>query len=89
MERKSRALNLKNLILEIESNRLSFQVASVSPRQVSPCQMLLPFGIQMEIESLRLDFHLDAKWQERHIRSHPNIKTESLRLDLQPQNRVS
>ena len=49
----------------------------------------LPRHTQLEIESLRLDFQMDAKWQERHIKSDPNMKTKSLRLGLQAQNRVS
>ena len=42
----------------------------------------LPRHTQVEMEPLRLDFLVDAKWQLCHIRSDENIKTEPKRLDL-------
>ena len=42
-----------------------------------------------EIESLRLDFHVDATWKKCPIRREQSIKIESQKLDLWTLNRVS
>ena len=73
------ALNFEKALLETESLRLDFQVASMWIIHVI---YKLPHHTQVEIEPLRLDFQVDAKWQISHIRSNPNIKTEPQRLDL-------
>ena len=43
----------------------------------------------LEIESQRLDFHVDATWKKCHIRREQPIKIESQKLDLWTLNRVS
>ena len=42
-----------------------------------------------EIESLRLDFHVDTTWKKCHIRCEQSIKIKSQKLDLWTLNRVS
>ena len=48
---------------------------------------ILIFGL--EIESSRLDFHVDATWTNCHIRQEQPMKIEPLKVDLGAQNRVS
>ena len=43
----------------------------------------------LEIESLRLDFHVNATWKKCHIRRKQPIKIEFQKLDLWTLNRVS
>ena len=42
--------------------------------------IIIIFGL--EIESLRLDFHVDATWKKCHIRCEQPMKIESQKLDL-------
>ena len=49
--------------------------------------IIIIFGL--EIESQKLDFHVDVTWKKCHIRREQLIKIESQKLDLQTLNRVS
>ena len=44
------------------------------------------FGL--EIESLRLDFQVDATWEKSHIKHDQSMKIESQKLNLKALNRV-
>ena len=49
--------------------------------------IIIIFGL--EIESQRLNFHVDAMWKRCHIRRKQLMKIESQKIDLQTLNRVT
>ena len=80
--------------ISISSSSLSF-FSSFPPFFFFFFLLFLHFGslisiiFGLEIESQRLDFHVDATWKKSHIRDEQPIKIESQKLNLQTLNRVS
>ena len=91
---RSRAsLGLRGLVLlELHLHLFFFSFFFFFPKfffAVSTYWAINNYYFWLEIESYRLNFHVDAMWKKCHIRREQPIKIESQKLDLQTLNRVS